>query len=58
MDGESNTQGQQPHYLKTSFKPNLGLGSAVYLLGYTEKQELTIGEGKVVIAIDSLIKLY
>ncbi|XWS76069.1 hypothetical protein CRYUN_Cryun01aG0145700 [Craigia yunnanensis] len=57
MDGESNTQGQQPHYLNTSFKPNLDLGIAVYLLGYTEKQELTIGEGKVVIATDNLIKL-
>ncbi|XP_022769903.1 uncharacterized protein LOC111313481 [Durio zibethinus] len=57
MDGESNTQGQQPHYLKTCFKPNLDLGSVVYILGYTEKQELTVGEGKVVIATDNLIKL-
>ncbi|OMO95902.1 hypothetical protein COLO4_15621 [Corchorus olitorius] len=57
MDGESNTQGQQPHYLKTCSKPNLDLGSVVYLLGYTEKKELTIGEGKVVIATDNLIKL-
>ncbi|XWS31254.1 hypothetical protein CRYUN_Cryun23aG0061600 [Craigia yunnanensis] len=57
MDGESNTQGQQPYYLKTCFKPNLDLGSAVYLLGYTEKQELTVGEGKLVIATDNLIKL-
>ncbi|XVF81221.1 hypothetical protein PTKIN_Ptkin15bG0138700 [Pterospermum kingtungense] len=57
VDGEPNTQGQQPHHLKTCFKPNLDLGSAVYLLGYTEKQELTVGEGKVVIATDNLIKL-
>ncbi|XVF21351.1 hypothetical protein REPUB_Repub12eG0083200 [Reevesia pubescens] len=62
MDGESNTQGQntqgqQPHYLKMCFKPNLDLGSVVYLLGFTEKQELTVGEGKVVIATDNLIKL-
>ncbi|MBA0704821.1 hypothetical protein Golax_017054 [Gossypium laxum] len=57
VDGESNTQGHQPHYLKTCSKPNLYLGSAVYLLGYTEKQEVTVGEGKVVIATDNLIKL-
>jgi hypothetical protein len=57
MDGDSNAQGQQPHYLKTCSKPNLDLGSVVYLLGYTEKNELTVGEGKVVIATDNLIKL-
>ncbi|KAE8685845.1 oleoyl-acyl carrier protein thioesterase 1 [Hibiscus syriacus] len=57
LDGESNTQGHQPHYLKTCSKPCLYLGSAVYLLGYTEKQEATLGEGKVVIATDNLIKL-
>ncbi|KAI3461779.1 hypothetical protein Pfo_018442 [Paulownia fortunei] len=57
LDGESNAPVQQPHYLKTCSKPNLQLGSIVYLLGYTEKQELTVGEGKVVIATDSLIKL-
>ncbi|KAE8685313.1 oleoyl-acyl carrier protein thioesterase 1 [Hibiscus syriacus] len=56
-DGESNTQGHQPHYLKTYSKPCLYLGSDVYLLGYTEKQEVTIGEGKVVIATDNLIKV-
>ncbi|KAE9600829.1 hypothetical protein Lal_00011247 [Lupinus albus] len=56
-DGESNAQGQCPHYLKTCCKTNLELGSVVYLLGYTEKQELTVGEGKVVIATDNLIKL-
>ncbi|KAK8569992.1 hypothetical protein V6N13_002700 [Hibiscus sabdariffa] len=57
LDGESNIQGHQPHYLKTCSKPNLYLGSVVYLLGYTEKQEVTVGEGKVVIATDNLIKL-
>uniref|UniRef100_A0A5B7A041 Uncharacterized protein n=1 Tax=Davidia involucrata TaxID=16924 RepID=A0A5B7A041_DAVIN len=57
MDGDSNVQGQQPHYLKTCSKPNLDLGSIIYLLGYTEKRELTVGEGKVVIATDNLIKL-
>ena len=56
-DGESNAQGQCPHYLKTCCKTNLDLGSVVYLLGYTQKQELTVGEGKVVIATDNLIKL-
>ncbi|QCE11485.1 uncharacterized protein LOC114186174 [Vigna unguiculata] len=56
-DGDSNAQGQYPHYLKTSCKANLDLGSVVYLLGYTEKQDLTVGEGKVVIATDNLIKL-
>ena len=56
-DGESNAQGQCPHYLKTCCKTSLDLGSVVYLLGYTEKQELTVGEGKVVIATDNLIKL-
>ncbi|KAL6516402.1 hypothetical protein OROGR_019707 [Orobanche gracilis] len=57
LDGESNTPVHQPHYLKTCSKSNLELGSIVYLLGYTEKQELTVGEGKVVIATDNLIKL-
>ncbi|KAK6937622.1 hypothetical protein RJ641_031130 [Dillenia turbinata] len=56
-EGDSNSPGQQPHYLKTCSKPNLDLGSLVYLLGYTDKKELTVGEGKVVIATDNLIKL-
>ncbi|CAL5191950.1 unnamed protein product [Lathyrus oleraceus] len=56
-DGESNAQGQNSHYLKTYCKTNLDLGSVVYLLGYTKKQELAVGEGKVVIATDNLIKL-
>ncbi|KAF6140164.1 hypothetical protein GIB67_028970 [Kingdonia uniflora] len=57
MDGETNAQYQQPHYLKTRSNPTLDLGSIVYLLGHTEKKELTVGEGKVVIATDNLIKL-
>ncbi|KAL6978814.1 hypothetical protein U1Q18_020482 [Sarracenia purpurea var. burkii] len=59
IDGDPNVQqqGQQPHYLKTCSKPNLDLGSIVYLLGYTQKKELAVGEGKVVIATDNLIKL-
>lgn len=57
IDGESSVQGQQPHYLKTCSKPNLDLGSVVYLLGYAEKERVSVGEGKVVIATDSLIKL-
>ncbi|KAJ1427948.1 hypothetical protein SESBI_09337 [Sesbania bispinosa] len=40
-----------------SCKTNVDLGSVVYLLGYNEKQELTVGEGKVVVATDNLIKL-
>lgn len=57
IDGDSNASGQQSHYLKICSKPNLDLGSSVYLLGYTEKDELTVGEGKVVIATDNLIKV-
>lgn len=57
VDGDMNGQVQQPHFLKTCSKPNLELGSVVYLLGYNEKKELTVGEGKVVIATDNLIKL-
>ncbi|KAJ8527184.1 hypothetical protein K7X08_029661 [Anisodus acutangulus] len=57
MDGDTNAHVQQPHYLKTCSKPNLELSNIVYLLGYSEKKELTVGEGKVVIATDNLIKL-
>ncbi|KAF8402126.1 hypothetical protein HHK36_013078 [Tetracentron sinense] len=57
IDGDSNAHGQQPHYLKTCSNPSLELGSVVYFLGYTGKKELTVGEGKVVIATDNLIKL-
>ncbi|KAL9436311.1 hypothetical protein AB3S75_022376 [Citrus x aurantiifolia] len=56
-DGDSNAPGQQPHHLKTCSKPNLDLGSIVYLLGYMEEKELMVGEGKVAIATDNLIKL-
>lgn len=57
MDGDSNAHGQHPHYLKTCSKPNLELGSVVYLLGYSDQKELIVGEGKVVIATDNLIKV-
>lgn len=57
IEGDSNIAGQHFHYLKTCSKPNLDLGNMVYLLGYTEKHELTVGEGKVVIATDNLIKV-
>ncbi|KAI7726154.1 hypothetical protein M8C21_008638, partial [Ambrosia artemisiifolia] len=56
-DADSTTSSQQSHYLKPCSKPNLDLGRMVYLLGYTENNELTIGEGKVVIATDNLIKV-
>ncbi|CAH9132904.1 unnamed protein product [Cuscuta epithymum] len=55
IDGDAT---RQPHFLKTCAKSNLDLGSLVYLLGYNnDKSELTVGEGKVVIATDNLIKL-
>ncbi|KAM3303016.1 hypothetical protein P3S67_014046 [Capsicum chacoense] len=57
MDGNTNAHVQQPHYLKTCSKPNLVLGNAIYQLGYSEEKELTVGEGKVIIAIDNLINL-
>ncbi|XP_068665415.1 uncharacterized protein [Aristolochia californica] len=57
LDGDSSSQPHQPHYLKTCSNPSLDLGSVVYILGHTDKQELTVGEGKVVIATDNLIKL-
>ncbi|KAI3790972.1 hypothetical protein L2E82_04448 [Cichorium intybus] len=46
IDEDSNASGQQSHYLKICSKPTLDLGSSVYLLGYTEKNKLTVGEGK------------
>ncbi|KAK1353026.1 Oleoyl-acyl carrier protein thioesterase 1 [Heracleum sosnowskyi] len=57
MDGDSSVQVLHPQYLKTCSKLSLDLGSVVYLLGYAEKRELTVGGGKVVIATDNLIKL-
>ncbi|KAH0462651.1 hypothetical protein IEQ34_010226 [Dendrobium chrysotoxum] len=55
---KTNSQGHHPSYLKTCGNPSLGLGSTVYLLSYTNKKELVIGEGKVVVATDNLIKLF
>ncbi|GER31542.1 armadillo/beta-catenin-like repeat [Striga asiatica] len=57
LDALDSESGLQPHHLKTCPKPNLELGSTVYLLGHTEQHELAVGEGKVVIATDNLIKL-
>ncbi|WOK94499.1 hypothetical protein Cni_G03201 [Canna indica] len=57
LDVDSSSHVQQPHYLKTCCNPSLELGTVVYLLGLTDKEELTIGEGKIVIATDNLIKL-
>ncbi|KAK9159934.1 hypothetical protein Syun_006275 [Stephania yunnanensis] len=57
IEGDLNAQAQQPHYLKTCSNPSLNLGSVVYLLGHSERKELAVGEGKVVIATDNLIKL-
>ncbi|KAG6483162.1 uncharacterized protein LOC122013950 [Zingiber officinale] len=57
MDVDSSSQVQQPHYLKTCCKSSLELGTLVYVLGFMDKEELAIGEGKVVIATDNLIKL-
>ncbi|KAM1161160.1 hypothetical protein ACFX2B_000288 [Malus domestica] len=45
VEGDSTAQGHL-HHLRTCFKPNLDLGNVVYLFGYTEKKELTVGEGK------------
>ncbi|XP_047061290.1 uncharacterized protein LOC124668146 [Lolium rigidum] len=56
-ENDSTLQAQQPHYLKTCCKPSLDHGSVVYLLGHTGKKELVIGDGKVVIGTDNLIKL-
>ncbi|KAL5702991.1 hypothetical protein ACHQM5_028138 [Ranunculus cassubicifolius] len=56
IEGDSYTQTQQPHYLKTCSTPSLDLGNVVYLLGHNQKKELAVCEGKVVIATDNLIK--
>ncbi|KAG0480926.1 hypothetical protein HPP92_011784 [Vanilla planifolia] len=56
-DTRANSQCHQPYYLKTGGNPSLDLGNTVYLLSYTNKDELTVGQGKVVIATDNLIKL-
>ncbi|XP_020261859.1 uncharacterized protein LOC109837890 [Asparagus officinalis] len=57
VDADSAAQGHQPHYIKTCCNPALDLGSIVYMLGHTDKKELVVGEGKLVIATDNLIKL-
>lgn len=57
IEGDSVSPGHQPQFLKLCSKPNLELGNIVYLLGHAEKKELSVGEGKVVIATDNLIKL-
>ncbi|KAL5219736.1 hypothetical protein ABZP36_024449 [Zizania latifolia] len=56
VNDDLNSHGQQPHFLKTCLNPSLDLGSTVLLLGHTNKKDLTVGEGKVVIATDNLIK--
>lgn len=57
IDGETSASASHAQYLKTCSKSNLDLGSVVFLLGYTENGELSVGEGKVAIATDNLIKL-
>lgn len=56
VDDGSDSHGQQPHFLKTCLNPSLDLGSTVLLLGHTDRRDLAVGEGKVVIATDNLIK--
>lgn len=55
VDDDLSSHGQQPHFLKTCLNPSLDLGSAVLLLGHN-RNDLAVGEGKVVIATDNLIK--
>ncbi|XP_008458055.2 uncharacterized protein LOC103497595 [Cucumis melo] len=57
LDAVEDSNSQQLQDLKICSKPNLEFGNTVYLLGYSEKDELIISEGKVVIATDNLIKL-
>lgn len=57
IDEETGAPVSHAQYLKTCSKSNLDLGSVVFLLGYTENGELNVGEGKVAIATDNLIKL-
>lgn len=56
VDDGSDSHGQQPHFLKTCLNPSLDLSSTVLLLGHTDRRDLAVGEGKVVIATDNLIK--
>lgn len=55
MDGESSSHGQQPHFLKACLNPTLDLGSTILVLGH-KRRDLAVGEGKVVIGTDNLIK--
>uniref|UniRef100_A0A0A9DFA6 Uncharacterized protein n=1 Tax=Arundo donax TaxID=35708 RepID=A0A0A9DFA6_ARUDO len=55
VDDDSSAHGQQPHFLKTCLNPSLDLRSTVLLLGHN-RRDLAVGEGKVVIATDNLIK--
>lgn len=57
FESESSPQLQQPHHLKTCSNSNMELGSVVYILGQMDQKELTVGEGKVVVATDNLLKL-
>ncbi|KAF3795999.1 hypothetical protein EJ110_NYTH02717 [Nymphaea thermarum] len=57
METSNMSHVQQPHHLKTCSHPCLELGSMVYLLGRTNMNDLTVGDGKVVIATDNLIKI-
>ncbi|KAG6483776.1 uncharacterized protein LOC122014318 isoform X1 [Zingiber officinale] len=57
LDDDSTSQVQKPNPLKTCCHPSLDLGNLVYLLGHTVKKELKIGEAKIVVATDNLIKL-
>ncbi|CAN6462703.1 unnamed protein product [Victoria cruziana] len=57
MESDNVSLAQQPHPLKACSNPSLDLGNVVYLLGHTGQKELTVGDGKVVIATDNLIKV-
>ncbi|KAL6900740.1 hypothetical protein ACP4OV_005416 [Aristida adscensionis] len=55
VDDDSSSHGHQLHFLKTCLSPSLDLGSTVLLLGHN-RIDLAVGEGKVIIATDNLIK--
>jgi hypothetical protein len=55
VDDESSSHGQQPHFLKTCLNPTLDLGSTILVLGH-KRRDLAVGDGKVVIGTDNLIK--
>ena len=54
---EVDSNSQQSHVLRAGSIPNIELGSLIYLLGYNHGKELMLGEGKVTVATDNLIKL-